>query len=162
MLEGIGLVSKKHFVGYCTAPTLNRKQFEELYEMRMLIEPEAACYAATRMSDADIAGLGKHAATMQPRAGRNSYDLFPDQDSEFHNRIAAGSGNVLIGEALDRLHTHMHIFRLRFHSQIVFDAANEHDDVVKALQQRDAEAARAAMRDHIQRSYDRLVQFVPA
>lgn len=162
MLEGVGLVGKKHFVGYCTAPTLNRQQFDELYEMRLLIEPAAASYAATRMSDADLAGLSKHAAAMQPRAGRNSYDLFPDQDSEFHHRVASGSGNMLIGEALGRLHTHMHIFRLRFHSQIVFDAANEHDDVVKALQQRDADAARLAMRDHIQKSYDRLVRFVTA
>src|SRR6185312_9819608 len=42
MLEGVGLVAKKHFVGYCTAPTLNRRQFDELFEMRLLIEPAGA------------------------------------------------------------------------------------------------------------------------
>src|SRR3954467_4874240 len=42
MLEANGLVMKQRFVGYCTAPTLNRKQFEELYEIRSLLEPYAA------------------------------------------------------------------------------------------------------------------------
>src|ERR1700754_4752558 len=39
MLEANGLVTKQRFIGYCTAPTLNRKQFEELFEIRLLMEP---------------------------------------------------------------------------------------------------------------------------
>jgi len=159
MLEGVGLVSKKHFIGYCTAPTLNRRQFDELFEMRLLIEPAGASYAAERMSDADLAALAEHAAAMEPGATRASYDLFADQDSEFHSRVALGSGNILIGEALDRLHSHMHIFRLRYHRAIATEATGEHAQVVEALQRRDAEAAGAAMRLHLEKSYDRLVQF---
>src|SRR3954454_14271282 len=49
MLEAIGLVTKRHFVGYCSAPQLNRKQLDELYEVRLLIEPYAARCAAQRM-----------------------------------------------------------------------------------------------------------------
>src|ERR1041385_3913834 len=37
MLEAIGLVTKRHFVGYCSAPQLNRKQLDELYEVRLLL-----------------------------------------------------------------------------------------------------------------------------
>src|SRR5262245_38458969 len=39
MLEALGLVIRKQFSGYCTAPKLNREQFEELYEIRLLLEP---------------------------------------------------------------------------------------------------------------------------
>ena len=46
MLEAIGLVTKRHFVGYCSAPQLNRKQIDELYEVRLLLEPYAAKCAA--------------------------------------------------------------------------------------------------------------------
>src|SRR5690349_8077250 len=51
MLEAHGLVTKQRFVGYCTAPTLNRKQFEELFEIRLLVEPYAARRAAEKMTD---------------------------------------------------------------------------------------------------------------
>src|SRR5690606_26506051 len=32
-LEATGLVLRQHFVGYCSAPQLNRQQLDELYEM---------------------------------------------------------------------------------------------------------------------------------
>jgi DNA-binding GntR family transcriptional regulator len=37
-LEMEGLVIKTHLVGYSAAPQLNRQQFEELYELRLLLE----------------------------------------------------------------------------------------------------------------------------
>src|SRR5690606_1826112 len=40
-LEATGLVTKRHFVGYCCAPQLNRQQLDQLYEMRLLLEPLA-------------------------------------------------------------------------------------------------------------------------
>ena len=49
MLEATGLVTKQRFVGYCSAPQLNRKQLDELYEVRLLVEPYAARCAAERM-----------------------------------------------------------------------------------------------------------------
>jgi len=159
MLEGVGLVSKKHFIGYCTSPTLNRKQFDELYEMRLLIEPYAARCAASRMSRDDLEALSAHAGGMEPGHTRASYARFADHDSEFHARLADGSGNILVAEALRRLHTHMHIFRLHFHSQIVSEAASEHDRLIKALEKRDPDGAEAAMQDHIKKSYYRLAPF---
>ena len=159
MLEGVGLVSKQHFIGYCTAPTLNRKQFDELYEIRLLIEPFAARRAATRMGDAEFQELAALARQMEPGVTRASYDLFADQDAEFHERLAVGSGNMLIAEALKRLHSHMHIFRLRFHSQITTEAFDEHAEVIDALQRRNPAEAEATMRAHIEKSYNRLAQF---
>src|SRR5262245_61848983 len=41
-LEGEGLVVKTHLVGYSAAPQITRRQFEELYELRLLLEPDAA------------------------------------------------------------------------------------------------------------------------
>ena len=41
-LEGEGLVVKTHLVGYSAAPQITRDRFEELYELRLLLEPEMA------------------------------------------------------------------------------------------------------------------------
>jgi DNA-binding GntR family transcriptional regulator len=159
MLEAIGLVTKRHFVGYCSAPQLNRRQLDELYEMRLLIEPYAARCAAERMSDAELEQLVALAHSMEPAETRTSYDRFADQDSELHNRIALGSGNALIQESLARLHSHLHIFRLRFHSEVTTEAYTEHGQLIEALTRRDGETAAAAMRAHIEKSYQRMVPF---
>ena len=162
MLEANGLVMKQRFVGYCTAPTLNRKQFEELYEIRRLLEPYAARCAAQRMTDKELLEISGLALRMSPEHAadtQTTYTHFAVEDGEFHSLIARGSGNTLIADALDRLHTHLHIFRLRFHSVVTNEAFTEHSLITRALQQRDADAAEAAMRSHVQKSYERLVKF---
>ena len=159
MLEAIGLVTKKHFAGYCSAPQLNRKQLDELYEVRLLIEPYAAARAAERIDQEAMARLVALANSMEPGESRTSYDRFADQDSELHDMIAHGSGNRIIEESLSRLHIHLHIFRLRFHSEVTREAYSEHERLIAALTMRDAAGAEAAMRLHIERSYERLMPF---
>jgi DNA-binding GntR family transcriptional regulator len=155
-LEATGLVIKQHFVGYCSAPQLDRRQLDELYELRLLLEPYAASCAAQRMSDADLQTVAQLAKAMEPGDSRTSYDRFAVQDSELHDLIAIGSGNTLIRDALARLHTHLHIFRLRFHSEVTKEAYAEHAELVAALTARLPAAAAQAMRTHIEKSYQRL------
>jgi DNA-binding GntR family transcriptional regulator len=162
MLEAMGLVTKRHYVGYCSAPQLDRKQLDELYEVRLLIEPYAARCAAERMSADELQQLTRLARSMQPGESRTSYDRFADQDSELHNLIALGSGNALIRDSLARLHAHLHIFRLRFHSEVTKEAYTEHAKLLAALGRRDAAQAELAMREHIEKSYQRMVPFARA
>jgi DNA-binding GntR family transcriptional regulator len=162
MLEANGLVTKKHFVGYCTAPKLNRQQLDELFEIRLLIEPYAARAAAEKATPEELDELVSLAQSMEPAESRASYERFADQDSHFHSRLTALCGNTLIVNALSRLHTHLHIFRLRFHSEVTTEAFAEHAMLIQALQLRDPDMAEAAMRSHIRRSYDRLAPFADA
>lgn len=159
MLEGVGLVSKERFVGYCTAPQLNRQQFDELYEARLLMEPFAARQAAERMTAAELKAISDLARGMEPGDSRSSYHRFADQDSQLHDLIALGSGNRIIQDTLARLHTHLHIFRLRFHSEVTTEAHVEHAALIDALERRDGPAAEAAMRAHIEKSYARFAAF---
>jgi DNA-binding GntR family transcriptional regulator len=162
MLEAKGLVTKQQFIGYCTAPILNRAQFEEIHEIRLLIEPYAARQAAEKMSGEQIEGLKRLLESMTPGGDaqtRSSYDRFAEQDSEFHERIALATGNMLIADSLARTHIHLHIFRLCFRSKIASDAHDEHAGLVAAISAHDGEAAEAAMRAHILNSYQRFVQF---
>jgi DNA-binding GntR family transcriptional regulator len=162
MLEGSGLVTKERFIGYCAAPTLNRKQFEDLYEIRLLVEPYGARRAAQKMQDRELTAVSELAQQMsaaRAKESREGYDLFAEQDAEFHARIARGSGNELIVESLSRLHTHLHIFRLRFHPEATKEAYAEHALITRALQRRKPKEAEAAMRSHIEKSYERLVKF---
>ena len=111
--------------------------------MRLLLEPYAARCAAERMSDEELHRIRQHAQSMEPGESRTSYDRFADQDAELHDMIAAGSGNRLIRDSLARLHAHLHIFRLRFHSEVTQEAYTEHAKLLDALPRRDPQTGRS-------------------
>ncbi len=155
MLEANGLVSKKHFAGYQTAPRMDRAQLDELFEFRLLIEPHAARKAALAMPESDMQSLDASSGGAAP-----SHDAFADMDTDFHKLIAQGGGNHLIADSLARLHIHIHIFRSCFRKEIAEEAVHEHADIVRAIRARDGAGAEDAMRRHIQRSYGRLRDFI--
>lgn len=155
MLEANGVVSRRQFTGYHTAPRMNRAQLDELFEFRLLVEPHLAKKAAESISKAD-------AAKLRAAIGKNapSHDAFADLDTEFHRIIAQAAGNNLIADSLARLHTHIHIFRSCFRSEIAKEAAVEHGEISQAISSGDGRAAQAAMKKHIDRSYSRLSTFI--
>jgi len=159
-LEGEGLVLRAHLVGYSAAPQVSRDRFDELYELRALLEPEAAAKAAALIDDAGLATLQQLAGVMASDDGQNDqlrYSDFARQDAEFHDHILQIAGNGLIRDALRMQHTHFHIFRLMFHRRVTVEALDEHEALLTAFRRRDPQMAREAMRVHIQNSRTRLL-----
>ena len=158
-LEGEGLVAKTHLIGYSAAPQITRRRFDELYELRLLLEPDGARRAALRMNDERLRVLREVAGGMSGRGGddRLRYSAFARQDAVFHDRILEFAGNELVRETLAHQHTHFHIFRLMFHARVTEEALDEHAALLDAFAAGDGAAAEQAMRDHISRSRDRLV-----
>lgn len=158
-LEGEGLVSKTHLVGYSAAPQLSAAQFRDLYELRLLLEPFAAARAAENMAEAAIEQLEGLCAEMGALAAdqdADAYAQFAQLDMALHDQIAANTGNRLVVEALGRLHTHVHLFRLVFNARITVAALEEHTAIVTAIRQRDPAGAQAAMTAHIEASRERF------
>jgi DNA-binding GntR family transcriptional regulator len=161
-LEAQGLVVKTHLIGYSAASQMDRSRLDQLYELRMLLEPFAAARAAEKISDEAIESLRRLALEMQTDESddpRVAYGQFARLDSEFHDLIALGSGNELVQETLSNLHTHVHLFRLFYHSRATADAIDEHARIIDALINHDPKAAEEAMRHHIERSKARFVTF---
>ncbi|EPE94201.1 GntR family transcriptional regulator [Rhizobium grahamii] len=159
-LEGEGLVVKTHLIGYSAAPQIARRRFDELYQLRLLLEPDSAARAALSMDDEKLATLREAAGVMGRRDGtdeRLRYSTFARQDAMFHDCILAYAGNELIRETLNHQHTHFHIFRLMFHSRVTEEALDEHEALLTAFAAGDASAAEKAMRVHLEHSRDRLL-----
>lgn len=159
-LEGEGLVVKTHLIGYSAAPQITRRRFDELYELRLLLEPISAAKAAAGMDEAKLAFLQEAGGVMGRRDGsdeRIRYSTFARQDAVFHDRILEVAGNELIRETLNHQHTHFHIFRLMFHSRVTEEALDEHEALLAAFSAGDAQAAEKAMRTHLEHSRDRLI-----
>lgn len=160
-LAGEGLVVKTHLVGYSATPQITSRQFGELYELRLRLEPDAARRAVANMDDRALASLTEAAGVMARRSRKGDerahYSQFARQDAVFHDMIMQVAGNELIRETLNHLHVHFHIFRLLFHSRVTEEALAEHDAIISAFEARDPGAAQRAMREHIERSRDRLL-----
>ncbi|WP_110096677.1 GntR family transcriptional regulator [Pseudomonas putida] len=161
-LESEGLVIKVHNIGYSAAPMPSRQRFEEIYDMRELLEPYMASRAALQISDSDVQELTALSNAMKIPAetdARLAYGKFAKLDAQFHAWIAEHGNNHMAQEALSRLHAHVHLFRLRFHSRVTEEAIQEHDAIVSALIARNPDQAAAAMKIHISKSRARMEPF---
>ncbi|TCQ99397.1 GntR family transcriptional regulator [Neorhizobium sp. JUb45] len=151
-LEAQGLVIKTHLVGYSAAEQLNRDRLNQLYELRLLLEPFAAGQLALKRDARIIAELKALDADMQGEdkaQSRAAYGEFAKRDAAFHDFIARNCGNALVHDSLQRLHTHVHLFRLYFHARATTDANREHETLIAAIENGSSEKAEAAMREHI-------------
>lgn len=160
-LEREGLVYKAHLIGYSAAPQLDRKRFDDLYNFRLLVEPHGARLAAQNMTPEALNTLEHIAADMadggMPVDRNSRYSRFARIDAHFHDEIMRIAGNEVMRSTLYNLHIHLHLFRLMYHSRVTEDALDEHENLLTAFRNGDADAAEAAMREHILKSRERLV-----
>lgn len=161
-LEADGLVRKRPLAGYTAAPLLTREEFEELVEMRLILEPPAASRAAAVAAVPGVDRLRAEADLPDPRPAEEGYAgiaAFTAQDARFHHLLAELSGNRMLHEAVVRLRSHLHLFRLHFPPAHYGISADEHHRVVDAVAAGDPDAAAAAMRAHLTAARERHLPY---
>jgi DNA-binding GntR family transcriptional regulator len=160
-MEADGLVVRVPHAGYRVPPQITRQRFEDMVEIRLLLEPAAARHAAERASAEQVTELRRmldEMAELGEGGTHVAYGAFGLRDAAFHDLVAESAGNAVVREALARLHTHVHLFRLLYDTQVTYLAMAEHDEVLAAIAARDPDAAAFAMRRHIMLSGDRFRQ----
>jgi len=158
-LESDGLVTKTALRGYSVVPLLSRKELQDLFGFRQLIEPWAAATAATRADAAAIHALQVELASVAAVPEGSQYEIYKAMaahDSRFHDLVLVTAGNDAVRAAFERTHCHLHMFRLHYASGIAGQAVREHRRVAGAIASGDPVASRAAMRAHLKASLSRL------
>jgi DNA-binding FadR family transcriptional regulator len=139
----------------------------ELTEARALIEGEAAALAAKMITDEELDQLQQ---SLEGMAQENECgDLATgDADREFHHLVAKATQNKMLILMTDQM------WHVRNNAPQVFQAyksiceqdgakrVEEHRIIYDALEQRDADAARAAMHEHFGRILNKLISSVEA
>jgi DNA-binding GntR family transcriptional regulator len=148
-----GLVAKRPMVGYTVTPLLTRDEFEHLFQVRLILEPEAAAMAAQRQSIVD-GSLPRTSA-----GGYQGHAAFTAADAAFHHVVAAASGNPLLLESIDRLHAHLHLHRLHVPSNAVRTTRAEHRLIAAGLAAGQPDQAHEAMRQHLLAARSRHLAF---
>ncbi len=162
-LEAEGLVLKTHLIGPRAGPQLMRAQVAQLFEVRLMVEPAGAAMAARGLNAQSLAVLSRLHAEMSglPSEAGPTFSEFARKDGEFHAVTAEASGNAFLAEALAKLHTHVRIFRLVFHTRVTTEAIQEHTELLAALQRGDAAGSKKSMREHILASRNRVLTLLP-
>ncbi len=127
----------------------------EILETRMLLESEACALAAKRISDEQLAELK---AILQEMEQENLQEIVTEKaDEKFHRLIAAAAGNSAIEATVGWLWQLRNKSEIstRFHERVRSEGSrpiiDDHRQILTALEQRHAPAARRAMRKHLQR-----------
>lgn len=119
-------------------------------EVREILEPEIAALAASRADEDAIASMREAVAVMDH--ARRDPEAFIEADLDFHLSLAEAAGNPLILSLIDSIvavlrEQRMRIFKVeggpergQYHHKRILDAIEHHDP----------QAARDAMRAHLQ------------
>jgi GntR family transcriptional regulator, transcriptional repressor for pyruvate dehydrogenase complex len=127
-----------------------QQQVSELLDFRKMLEPPLAARAATHASDEEVAEMEEILRRQDEklRLGR----LAIEEDSEFHYSVAMASENTVVLKVLDIL---MDLLRETRERSLQLDGRPQkslagHRRILAAIKRHDGEAAKAAMRRHIE------------
>jgi DNA-binding FadR family transcriptional regulator len=124
----------------------------DMMELRQLLEPTAAAFAATNASAAE---LGRVADAHRRASAATEMPEFEHWDAELHHRIFACSRNELLREmhnVLRLLRSQSPWFEIKqrsFSEERRQRYCREHEAIVDAVSHRDPDAARTAMLAHL-------------
>jgi DNA-binding GntR family transcriptional regulator len=148
-LEHHGLVTVEPHRG-AFVRTLDLDEVQELFEVRIALEAEAAELAAVRIDPAGIAelrALARKAGAEVQRSGRSG--VFDTHD--LHDLVVRHAGNHRLARAVAQVNAELRLARSRSGAtgSRAVEAVGEHDRLVSALTSGDAAGARQAMREHL-------------
>ncbi|HEV2780078.1 MAG TPA: GntR family transcriptional regulator [Actinophytocola sp.] len=160
-LAGSGLVAMSPYKG-ASVRIVDAELVRAVYEVRVLMEPEALRRAVRRKADLsearDVLAEAQRVAKDGPDQGRMSLI-----NRRFHRAMYAGCGNPLMVAILDDLRDQTALItvagwgiRPTWKTEI-----DEHRAVLLAAEQGDADRAAELMRRHIQMFADRVVEGLP-
>ncbi len=130
---------------------LSPLEVAEVYEVRSAIEAEAARLAAERATDAEIASLARLQARIEA-LDPDDHKAQTEADLAFHAALVEAAHNRRLGEFFHSLDALLALIKRYSRDQNQSPATlAEHRSIVEALRARDPEAAACAVRRHVER-----------
>jgi DNA-binding GntR family transcriptional regulator len=142
---------------------LSSEDIAESYEVRRAIELYAIEVAAPQATDQQLAECRTQLRELANLGAAHdvvaTYPRYLSADYEFHRRIVALANNQRLSRAYERENVHTQLARVHYR-RIMRDldvTQHEHEDILAALERRDAAAARAAMDAHLVRAKEAIL-----
>jgi DNA-binding GntR family transcriptional regulator len=134
-------------------PVMNRREIQQILDLRILLESNAAALAAQNITLHQIEQLRRLHKQMGATVAADDSPSYGELNMAFHFEIYRIADNKTLATLIEALWLRMAPFVSRTRSLITSDptqawyvACGQHEALLLAMQTRDAEAARAAMR----------------
>jgi len=128
----------------------------DLYEMRLIFEPEVAYYATLRATEKEIERILSISEKIE-KLIRKGID-YEEEEKAFHCSIAKATHNEFINQLEPVLHQSIEkgVYLYETEHIPVEQVISEHRMIMEFMKNRNAEGARSAMRVHIMHAIDQL------
>lgn len=159
-LQTEGLVEIRPRVGtFVTTPS--RREINELFEMKALLEGAAARLLAHRGNVPELEGLRENLRATDRAVKAGDEERYAGLVEEFHDLIIVGADNA-------KLHAHYRMLMNQLAYQRLVrtslsqpgrpaKSGSEHHHVVELLEAKDGDAAERVMREHVRASHRSLM-----
>lgn len=162
-----GLIEIKPRSGTFVA-TLSMEDIEATFEVRTALECLAAEKAVARAGMADLAKLdGLLAVLRQPIGNPDALRKHEKANTDLHQLLIELAGNKRLAEIYTGLNAHLTIARIHASEQSTSPTQNlekrfaieqaEHEEIVAALKARDAARMQTALKKHITRAQQAMI-----
>ncbi len=136
---------------------MGERSTRELIEARRVVEVELAGMAAERATEEEIATIAERLEAM--RASLTDVDTYSRCDVEFHLAVARAGHNQVLHHVVDTLRQILRVWivEVLLSYEDKTESFNQHVPIYEAIRARDVQAARAAMRAHLDSAGARLL-----
>jgi GntR family transcriptional repressor for pyruvate dehydrogenase complex len=127
-----------------------RHRLDDIFELRLLLEPQITYLAAQRITAEELENLHKIMADYVRTL--RAYQPVQGIDQSFHDAIAAATGNQSVILLMEKMHDLMHESRDEALQSPIRNerSLQDHLKILDALGMHDAERAREAMQEHLE------------
>ena len=159
-LQAEGLIVTKPRVGtFVSAPS--RKEINELFEVKEILEGAAARLFANRGEIPELAQLRENVRRSEQAVANGDFDQYVGLVHEYHDLIMRGAGNsklmqqykMLMNQLLYTRFVHLSVRR----SGRLPQSDREHQSILQVIEARDGATAERLMRDHVRASHQALM-----
>lgn len=150
LLKASGLVERRGRIGWAVTD-FGIDQVRQLYELRRLFE-SAGLERLTEWDDDLLASFARFRQVKPPASNHEDMSTYLAADRDFHRRLVQSSGNDLLLQFHDVVELQIDRIRHFVPARDTFripQSFEEHMAILDALEARDVDAARAAIRTHI-------------
>lgn len=138
---------------------LTKKDLEEIFDLRILLENHALYLASQNIQPADALLLQNCLAQLDAASETGDTKRYAEIDRTFHSLFFQFSGNTLLSETNERLCDRFHPFRLYSltTSEQQKRSNSEHRQIVQYLIQGKVSQAQAADREHLELAKQQMI-----
>jgi DNA-binding GntR family transcriptional regulator len=135
---------------------LDAERARHVYEVRALLEGEAARLSSARADDDAIDRLTRHLQAMERAFEAGERKRLAAADERFHRTLCEGAGNPVLMRQIEQLWEQFPRYMLWRKRERVAESLREHKAILKQFSCGDGDATASAVHNHILHGLDAL------